>query len=190
MARPRIWAICAWQQFQIALRRYIPFRSDISVRFQVEQNSFSVTQLVWNLPHTSLDAQLSVANFAQPDWTFRYRGHLDLQDIREILRQPTTPDGRVDFTGQGNYGAGRFALDGGYTGQDIALHFQWFHAGGFASRGSYHANNDGLTVPDFFRDRSGRQHYRTGTCFTFPNLGVFAQRRAPAASVCRRHWRP
>ena len=171
-----------WQQFQVALRRYIPFRSDISVRFQVEQNSFSVTQLVWNLPHTSLDAQLSVANFAQPDLTFRYRGHLDLQDIREILRQPTTPDGRVDFTGQGNYSAGRFALDGGYTGEGIALHFQWFHAGGFTSRGSYHANNDGLTVPDFSATALGGS--TTGKVqLTFPNLAFRTETRTSGVSL-------
>lgn len=139
----------SWKQFELALRRYIPFRSDVSVRFQFQPNSFSVTQLVWNLPHTSLDAQFGVADFSQPALNFRYRGRLDLQDIREILRKPTTPDGRVDFTGQGNYGAGRFGLDGTYTGQDIALHFQWFHAGGFSSRGTYHANNTTLTVPDF-----------------------------------------
>jgi translocation and assembly module TamB len=138
-----------WQQFDLALRRYLPFRSDLSARFQFQPNSFSVTQLVWTLPHTSIDTQFGVANFAQPNWNFRYRGRLDLQDIRDILRKPNTPDGRVEFNGQGTYGAGQLALDGDYAAEAIALHFQWFHAGDFSSHGHYHADRDSLTVPDF-----------------------------------------
>jgi len=138
-----------WQQFEIAIRRYIPFRSDVSARFQFQPNSFNVTQLVWNLPHTSIDTQFGVASFAQPEWNFRYRGRLDLQDIRVILRKPTTPDGLVEFSGQGTWAAGRLNLDGDYAGEDIALYFKWFHAGGFTSRGTYHADRNSLTVPDF-----------------------------------------
>ena len=138
-----------WQQIDLAARRYLPFRSDVSARFQFRPDSFSVTQLVWNLPHTSIEAQFGVASFAQPGWNFRYRGRLDLQDIRTILRKPNTPDGRVEFTGQGNYAAGQLALDGRYTAEQIALHFRWFHAAGLASRGTYHADRDTLEVPDF-----------------------------------------
>jgi translocation and assembly module TamB len=138
-----------WRQFDLALRRYLPFRSDVSARFQIQPNSLSVTQLVWSLPHTSIDTQFGVASFAQPAWNFRYRGRLDLQDIRDILRKPNTPDGRVEFNGQGSYAAGQLALDGDYAAEAIALHFQWFHAGGLSSRGSYHADRHGLTVPDF-----------------------------------------
>jgi translocation and assembly module TamB len=145
----------SWQQFEVALRNYLPFRSDLSMRFQLQPNSLSVTQLVWNLPHTSIDSQFSVANFAQPAWNFRYRGNLDLQDIRDILRKPTTPDGRVEFSGQGSYGDRKLVLDGDYAAEAITLHFRWFHAGGFTSRGTYHANRDSLIVPDFFASALG-----------------------------------
>jgi len=138
-----------WQQIELAARRYLPFRSDVSARFQFQPNSFSVTQLVWDLPHTSIETQFGVASFAQPAWTFRYRGRLDLQDFRTILRKPNTPDGRVEFTGQGDFTGGKLALDGRYTAEQIALHFRWFHAGGFTSRGSYRADGDTLEVPDF-----------------------------------------
>ena len=67
-----------WQQFAVALSDYLPFHSDVTVRFQVQPNSLSVTQLVWTLPHTSIDTQFSVADFSRPAWNFRYRGRLDL----------------------------------------------------------------------------------------------------------------
>ncbi len=144
-----------WQQVELAARRYLPFRSDVSARFQFQPNSFSVTQLVWNLPHTSIDTQFGVASFSQPVWDFRYRGQLDLQDIRTILRKPNTPDGRVEFTGQGTFSAGKLALDGRYTAEQIALHFRWFHAGGLTSRGSYRADRDTLELPDFSASAMG-----------------------------------
>ena len=100
---------------ELAVRRYLPFRSDVSARFQFQLNSFSVTQLVWTLPHTSIDTQFGVASFAQPTWTFRYRGQFAGYWEPPILRKPNTPDGLVDFTGQGNFGAGKLALDGAVT---------------------------------------------------------------------------
>jgi len=171
-----------WQQIELAARRYLPFRSDISARFQFQPNSFSVTQLVWNLPHTSMEAQFGVASFAQPDWTFRYRGRLDLQDIRTILRKPNTPDGRVDFTGQGTFGAGKLALDGRYTAEQIALHFRWFHAGGLASRGSYHTDGATLEVPDFSASAMGGS-VAGRVQLAFPGLAFRAETRAQGISL-------
>src|SRR5665213_673139 len=119
-----------WQQMDIAASRYLPFKSDIAVRFTLEPDSLSVTQLVWTGPHTSLDAQFSLASFVHPAWTFRYRGLLDFQDIRTLLRKPTTPDGRVQFNGDGHFADGKLAVSGGYAAEQIAMHFQWFHTAG------------------------------------------------------------
>ncbi len=146
---PAYFGELKWREFQIAVRRYLPFGNDLSVRFEARPNSFSVTQLVWTLPHSSIDAQFGVPSFAEPYWAFRYRGKLGLEDIRTLMRKPSTPDGRVEFAGRGRYSGGKLALDGDYDAQDIALHFQWFHAGGIGSRGSYHADSKQLTVPDF-----------------------------------------
>lgn len=88
-----------WQQMGLVASRYLPFHSDLSVRFTLEPDSFTITQLLWQGPHTSLDAQLSDSSFAHPNWAFRYRGHLDLEDIRTLLRKPSTPSGVVDFSG-------------------------------------------------------------------------------------------
>ena len=77
-----------WKQMELVARRYLPFNSDLSVRFTLEPDSFSITQLLWQGPHTSLDAQITNSNFAHPNWGFRYRGHLSLEDIRTLLRKP------------------------------------------------------------------------------------------------------
>ena len=96
-----------WQRMELAARRYLPFASDIAVRFTLEPDALNVTQLVWTGPHTFLDAQFSLLSFVHPAWTFRYRGRLDFQDIRTLLRKPTTPDGQVEFNGDGHFATAR-----------------------------------------------------------------------------------
>src|SRR5579872_433626 len=93
----------SWQKFKVAASRYLPFTSDLTARFTIRPDSFSLTQLQWKIPHSEIDAQASVTNFLKPAWTFRYRGQLNLEDIRSILRKPNTPAGHVEFTGEGNY---------------------------------------------------------------------------------------
>jgi translocation and assembly module TamB len=138
-----------WDQMELAARRYLPFASDIAVRFALEPDSLSVTQLSWTAPHTSLDAQFSLASFVHPSWTFRYRGRLDFQDIRTLLRKPTTPDGRVEFNGDGHFADGKLALTGAYAAEQIAMHFQWFHTAGITTRGTYRSDTDTFISPDF-----------------------------------------
>lgn len=138
-----------WQQMELVARRYLPFPSDVSVRFTLEPDSFSVTQFVWRLPRSSVDAQVQVAGFVHPVWSFRYRGRLDLQDLRTILRKPNSPTGQVDFNGNGKFTGGKLALSGGYAAEAITMSLQWFHTGGMVSRGSYHTDGRTLEVPDF-----------------------------------------
>jgi translocation and assembly module TamB len=171
-----------WQQIEVAARRYIPFRTDVSARFQFRPDSFRVTQLVWELPHTSIDAQFGVASFARPEWTFRYRGRLDFQDIQAILRKPNTPDGRTDFSGQGSFAAGILALDGRYSAEQIALHFDWFHGAGISSRGSYHADRDFLEVPDFSASALGGA-VSGNVRLAFRGLAFRAETRARGVSL-------
>ena len=147
--RPSYLGDFRWQQVQVAAKRYLPFPSDVAMRFTLERDSFAVTQLLLNLPHTSLDAQFSLSSFVRPAWDFRYRGHLDFQDLRTILRNPGIPVGHTDFLGNGRFADGQLALNGGYTAEQIAFRFQWFHAGGITSRGTYHADQKSLEVPDF-----------------------------------------
>src|SRR3984885_13168685 len=138
-----------WQQMELAARRYLPFASDIAVRFTLEPDALNVTQLVWTGPHTSLDAQFSLLSFVHPAWTFRYRGRLDFQDIRTLLRKPTTPDGQVEFNGDGRFADGKVAVSGAYAAEQIAMHFQWFHTAGITTRGTYRSDTNTFVSPDF-----------------------------------------
>jgi len=137
-----------WQHMELAAQRFLPFPSDVAVRFDLEPDSFSVTQLLLNMPHTSLDAQVSLSSFVHPAWSFRYRGQLGFEDIRTILRKPTTPGGRVQFTGDGRFAGGQLALTGGYSAEQISMPYPWFHTSGMATRGTYHTDGHTLEVPD------------------------------------------
>jgi translocation and assembly module TamB len=138
-----------WQQMQFVAKRYLPAPIDVATRFTLEPDSLAVTQLVVTAPHSSVDSEITLTDFARPQWDFRYRGRLDLGDIRTILRKPSAPTGSVDFSGEGRFGEGQLALNGQYAADAIALGFQWFHSAGITSRGTYHADRRALNVPDF-----------------------------------------
>jgi translocation and assembly module TamB len=148
-AKPMYLGQFRWQQMELVARRYLPFNSDLSVRFALEPNAFSVTQLLWQSPHTNIDAQLSNTNLTQANWAFRYRGHFDFEDLRTILRKPSSPAGHVDFSGDGHFSDGKLALTGKYAAADIDMPYDWFHSSGISSRGSYRADRVALDVPDF-----------------------------------------
>src|SRR5438309_4368147 len=148
-AQPMYLGRFRWQQMELVARRYLPFHSDVSVRFTLQPDSFSITQLLWQSPHTSIDAQLSNSSFAHPNWAFRYRGHFDFEDLRTILRKPNSPSGNVDFSGDGHFADGRLAVTGKYAAAAIDMPYNWFHSSGISSRGSYRADRVGLEVPDF-----------------------------------------
>ncbi len=148
-AKPMYLGQFRWQQMELVARRYLPFNSDLSVRFALEPNAFSITQLLWQSPHTNIDAQISNTNVVQANWAFRYRGHFDFEDLRTILRKPNSPHGHVDFSGDGHFADGKLAVTGKYAAADIDMPYDWFHSSGISSRGSYRADRVALEVPDF-----------------------------------------
>jgi len=137
----------SWQKFKVAAWQYLPFTSDLTARFTLRPDSFSLTQLQWKVPHSEINAQVSVSNFLKPAWTFRYRGQLNLEDIRSILRKPNTPPGHFEFTGEGKYAENKLDVSGLYTAGEIFLKYQWFHPGVISTRGSYHADQRSINVP-------------------------------------------
>jgi translocation and assembly module TamB len=137
-----------WQKFKVAARRYLPFESDLSAKFSLRPNSFSVTQLQWKILHSEIDAQANLASFSQPAWSFRYRGQLNFEDIRSILRKPNTPGGLVEFTGDGSYAGKQWKANGRYTAREITMKYPWFHPGTISARGGYHADQRSIDVPD------------------------------------------
>ena len=138
----------AWKQMNVKAGRDLPFAFDASAKFTLAPDALHVTQLLLHLPHSSLDAQLDLANFAQPSWDFRTRGWLDLADVREILRKPLTPGGKVEFTGDGRYADNQLSLRGHYSANQISMPYEWFHQSGMSTRGDYQTDGNTLDVPN------------------------------------------
>src|SRR5256885_991287 len=144
-----------WQTLQFTSKRYAPLPVGLSAKFALWRDGFTLEQGVLSAGHSHLDAQAEMNNFSNPQWSFRYRGWVDLLDFRETLREPTVPTGRVDVGGEGQFAGGQYKGSGSYSGRNIALPYVDFHATGLTSRGSYRIDNRGLEVPDFFAGAFG-----------------------------------
>lgn len=157
-----------WQQVELAERRYMPFRFDLSAKFTLHRDALELDELVWKLPNSELDLRAELPSFARPDWNLRYRGRLSLADVRTILRAPRTPDGIAEFSGQAHYAGveqrsgtrergedrkgappgGEWTASGYYHAHDIRMTYQWFHAGGIETSGDYEVAQRRLEVPN------------------------------------------
>lgn len=138
-----------WKQMTLAARRYLPFASDIAVKFKLARDAFQLEEFHWKLSHSEISAAAQLASFARPAWSFRYDGKLDLADLKHILRKPNSPTGKVKFSGEGRFAEGKVAADGHYDAREIAMPYKWFHATGIETQGSYHVADQRLEVPDF-----------------------------------------
>ena len=138
-----------WQAVHLAMRRFLPVTANISAKFTLWRDGFTLEQGMISAGRSRVDAQAEMSGFTDAKWTFRYRGWLNLLDIRETFRSPLTPAGRVDVRGEGGFAGGQFRGTGEYFGHDIALSYDIFRAAGLTSRGSYHMDSRGLEVPDF-----------------------------------------
>ncbi|HEV1993627.1 MAG TPA: hypothetical protein VGR03_04795, partial [Candidatus Acidoferrum sp.] len=144
-----------WQNMQFTSKPYMPLRVGLSAKFTLWRDGFTLEQGVLSAGHSHLDAQAEMNSFSNPQWSFRYRGWVDLLDFRETLREPMVPTGRVDVRGEGQFAGGHFKGSGSYSGQEITLPYEIFHARGLTSHGSYRIDNVGLEVPDFFAGAFG-----------------------------------
>ncbi len=144
-----------WQTVQFTSTPHKPLPVSVSAKFTLRREGFTLEQGVLNAGHSRIDAQVEMNNFANPGWNFRYRGWVELLDIRETLREPLVPTGHVDLRGEGQFADGQYKGSGSYSGQNIALPYDIFHTGGLTSRGSYRIDNSGLVVPDFFAGAFG-----------------------------------
>jgi hypothetical protein len=144
-----------WQDIRFVAKRFLPVPLSVAAKFSVSRDGFTLEQGVFSAAHSHLDAQAEMTNFADPRWNMKYRGWLELLDLRETLREPLVPTGRADFRGEGTLAGGQFHGTGSYSGRDIALPYDDFHAKGLTSHGSVQINNDGLVVPDFYAGALG-----------------------------------
>jgi translocation and assembly module TamB len=144
-----------WQNVTFTAQRFLPIPIGVSAKFTISRDGFTLQQGVVSAAHSHVDAQAELTNFADPQWNMRYRGWLELVDLREILRNPLVPTGRADVHGEGTFADKQFHGTGIYAGRDIALPYDDFHAKGLTSHGTFTINNDGLVVPDFYAGALG-----------------------------------
>ncbi len=191
----------SWLKFKVAARRYLPFASDLSVKFTLRPDSFSLTQVQWKIPHSEIDAQANLTNFSQPAWDFRYRGQVNFEDIGSILRKPNTPGGHVEFTGSGHYAGRQLSVSGLYTAGEISMNYLWFHPGSISARGSYRADQHSLDVPDLEAlvlggNVTGRLHFDfPAQSFRFESKArgmelsrILAAEDSPKLPIIPLHW--
>ncbi len=153
--RPLYLGNLEWQRVEFNSKRYMPLPVGLTAKFTLWRDGFALEQGVLHAGHSRLDAQAEMNGFADPKWNYRYRGWVELADIRDTLRDPYVPAGRVDLHGEGQVANGKFKGTGNYASQDIALPYEIFHAKGLTSRGTYHMDNAGLEIPDFFAGAFG-----------------------------------
>jgi translocation and assembly module TamB len=144
-----------WHTVQFTSKPYVPLPVSLSAKFTLWRDGFSLEQGVLSVGRSHLDAQAEMNSFVKPQWSFRYRGWVELLDIRETLREPMVPTGRVDLRGEGQFAGGQYKGSGSYSGQNIALPYIEFHTTGLTSRGSYRIDNRGLEIPDFLANAFG-----------------------------------
>jgi translocation and assembly module TamB len=144
-----------WQGIRFTAQRIAPVPANLSAKFTLWREGFTLEQGVLSAGRSHLDAQAEMSDFAKPKWSFRYRGWVELLDLRETFRSPLTPTGHVDVRGEGTLADSQYKGTGSYAGRDIHLSYDIFRAAGLKSRGSYSANNEGLVVPDFLAEAFG-----------------------------------
>lgn len=147
----------SWEQMRLVARRYLPFASDVALRFRLGRERFDVDELRWKLPHSAFRVTAAAAPLAAPELTAEYDGTLDLQDLRDILRKPNSPLGKVDLAGRVGRAGGKTTLDGRYRARDLSLHFTWFHSAGIESAGRYHLADGRILMPEFTARALGGQ---------------------------------
>jgi translocation and assembly module TamB len=143
----------SWQQVRLASAKDLPFPFDLSTKFTLHRDSFEADEIVLKVLHSELNLSAELPNFARSDWNLKYRGRLSLADVRKITRQPTTPDGDADFSGQAHYvggtGAdGAWTASGYYSSTDVRLPYKYFHDRGMETSGNYEVANRRLVVPN------------------------------------------
>ena len=83
--RPVYFGTFDWQAFQFTAKSFFPIPANLSAKFTVSRDGFTLEQGVLNAMRSHLDAQAEMKDFANPKWTFRYRGWVNLLDLREAL---------------------------------------------------------------------------------------------------------
>ena len=119
--RPVYLGTFDWKALQFTANSFFPIPANLAAKFTLSKDGFTLEQGVLNAMRSHLDAHAEMKDFADPKWSFRYRGWVNLLDLRQALRSPETPTGRAEVRGEATYAAGVFNSTGNYSGQDITL---------------------------------------------------------------------
>jgi len=138
-----------WQSIELARRRDVPMPANISAKFSMAADGFSVDQAIVDVGRSHMDLRASAKDLETPQWSYRYRAWLDLLDIRETFRTPEVPLGRIDLRGEGTVDGEGIKGKGGFAGDNITLGFLDFHTANLTSRSSYILDSKGVVLPDF-----------------------------------------
>jgi translocation and assembly module TamB len=144
-----------WQSIRFSAQRMAPVPANLSAKFTIWRDGFTLEQGVLSAGRSRLDAQAEMTDFAKPKWSFRYRGWVELLDFRETFLAPQVPTGHVDVRGAGTLADGQYRGTGSFAGRDIQLSYDIFHTAGLASHASYSIDNDGIVAPDFVAEGFG-----------------------------------
>jgi len=83
-----------------------------------------------------VDLQAELSNYRAPNWKFKYRAWMDLQDFRKTLRSPMTPAGKVDVRAKERLARERCKA-AAVLWVRINLNYDIFRDSGVGARGSY-----------------------------------------------------
>ena len=138
-----------WESIELARRRDVPVPANISAKFSLGPDGFNLEQGVVDLGRSHMDMQAQAKDLTGGEWSYRYRGWLDLQDLREAFRTPEIPLGRVDLRGEGALTGGKLTGKGSFAADNLKLSFEDFHSANLSSRSSYILDPEGVMLPDF-----------------------------------------
>ena len=155
LEQPLYFGMLDWKRLQVAKGRNVPMALDLSARFTLWRGGFTIEQAQIALGQSRFDAQAEMTDFANPKWTYRYRGWINFLDFRRILRSPHTPEGRVDVRGEGTFSAGNLTGTGSFVASEVNLNYSIFHAKGLGGRGTYRLDNRGVLIPELSGEAFG-----------------------------------
>ncbi len=138
-----------WQSIELARRRDVPVPANVTAKFTLRRDAFSVEQAVVDVGRSHVDLQAETKDLVTPRWSYKYRAWLDLLDLRETFRTPEVPLGRIDLRGEGTIENGAILGKGGFAADNITLGFIDFHSANLSSRSSYTLEPKGVVLPDF-----------------------------------------
>ena len=138
-----------WDSIEWAAQGDIPVPANISAKFTLSRTGLVLEQGIMDAGRSHLDVQAEVPDLSVASGKYRYRGWLDLLDLREALRTPEVPLGRIELRGEGNFANGNVLGNGNFAGDNITLSFTDFHSANLTARSSYILDPKGIVLPDF-----------------------------------------